>query len=44
MIEVIIRLFMSYKALITGSSTGIGLGIAKALLEEGCDVIINGRN
>ncbi len=29
---------------ITGSSKGIGLGIAKTLLEEGCDVIINGRD
>ncbi len=29
---------------ITGSTKGIGLGIAKTLLEEDCDVIINGRN
>jgi len=29
---------------ITGSTRGIGLGIAKSLLEENCDVIINGRN
>ena len=29
---------------ITGSTRGIGIGIAKTLLEEGCKVIINGRN
>ena len=29
---------------ITGSTRGIGLGIAKILLEEDCNVIINGRN
>ena len=29
---------------ITGSTRGIGLGIAKTLLKDGCDVIINGRN
>ena len=29
---------------ITGSTRGIGLGIAKTLLEEECYVIINGRN
>ena len=29
---------------ISGSSRGIGLGIAKMLLEEDCNVIINGRN
>jgi len=29
---------------ISGSSKGIGLGISKTLLEEGCNVIINGRD
>ena len=31
-------------ALVTGSSAGIGKGIAKCLLQEGAHVIINGRN
>ena len=31
-------------ALVTGSSGGIGYGIAKALLREGAQVIINGRS
>lgn len=31
-------------ALVTGSSAGIGKGIAKCLLQEGAIVIINGRN
>ncbi len=31
-------------ALVTGSSAGIGKGIAKCLLQEGSHVIINGRN
>jgi len=30
--------------LVTGSSRGIGFGIAKTLLQEGCNVIINGRD
>ena len=30
--------------LVTGSSRGVGLGISKVLLNEGCKVIINGRN
>jgi 3-hydroxybutyrate dehydrogenase len=29
-------------AIITGSTSGIGLGIATALAEEGCDVMLNG--
>jgi 3-hydroxybutyrate dehydrogenase len=29
-------------ALITGSTSGIGLGIARALAESGCDVMLNG--
>lgn len=31
-------------ALVTGSSAGIGKGVAKALLAEGAIVVINGRN
>ena len=31
-------------AMITGSSRGIGLGIAQALYFEGCQVILNGRD
>ena len=31
------------KALVTGSTTGIGYGIASQLLKEGAHVIINGR-
>lgn len=30
------------KALVTGSTSGIGLSIATALAEQGCDVMING--
>jgi len=29
-------------AIVTGSSSGIGLGIAKALGEQGCDIMLNG--
>jgi len=32
------------KALITGSSHGIGYDIAKTLQENGCKIVINGRN
>ena len=31
-------------ALITGSTKGIGLAIAKRLYKEGCNICINGRN
>jgi 3-oxoacyl-[acyl-carrier protein] reductase len=31
-------------ALVTGSSRGIGLAIAKTLLDEGCYVLLNGRD
>jgi 3-oxoacyl-[acyl-carrier protein] reductase len=32
------------KVLVTGSSSGIGLGIALTLQEMGCQLVINGRN
>lgn len=32
------------KIIITGSSRGIGLAIAKKLLNESCNVVLNGRN
>ena len=32
------------RALVTGSNSGIGLGIAKMLIEEGTRVVIHGRN
>ncbi len=31
-------------ALITGSSSGIGLGLARAFLDKGLNVVLNGRN
>ena len=31
-------------ALVTGSTAGLGLAIAKTLHDEGCTIIINGRN
>ena len=30
--------------IVSGSSQGIGKNIAKILLQEGCNVVINGRN
>ena len=32
------------RALVTGSSAGIGFGLARALAEAGCQVIMNGRD
>jgi NAD(P)-dependent dehydrogenase (short-subunit alcohol dehydrogenase family) len=32
------------RALVTGSNTGIGAGIARLLIEEGCAVFVHGRN
>ena len=29
-------------AIVTGSTSGIGLGIASALAAEGCDIVLNG--
>jgi 3-oxoacyl-[acyl-carrier protein] reductase len=31
-------------ALVTGTSRGIGRGIALALADEGCDVVVTGRD
>ncbi len=44
MIEVIIRLFMSHKALITGSSTGIGYQYAKYLALKGWKLELISQN
>src|SRR6478609_7728279 len=33
---------MARRALVTGSTSGIGLGIAKALASQGCDLMLNG--
>lgn len=32
------------RALVTGSSAGIGVGIARLLIQEGCSVVVHGRN
>jgi 3-oxoacyl-[acyl-carrier protein] reductase len=32
------------RALVTGSNTGIGAGIARMLVAEGCSVVVHGRN
>jgi 3-oxoacyl-[acyl-carrier protein] reductase len=32
------------RALVTGSSSGIGEGIARMLAQEGCAVVVHGRN
>jgi 3-oxoacyl-[acyl-carrier protein] reductase len=33
-----------HRALVTGSSSGIGSGIAQMLVEEGCKVVVHGRD
>ena len=35
-------MFKGKTAVITGSTSGIGLGIARALAGEGCNVLLNG--
>ncbi|MBQ4624103.1 MAG: SDR family NAD(P)-dependent oxidoreductase, partial [Clostridia bacterium] len=37
-------MFCHKKAIVTGGSRGIGYAIAKALANEGCTVVITGRN
>ena len=36
--------FNKYKVFITGSSSGLGFGLAKNFLDSNAEVIINGRN
>src|SRR5260370_21753277 len=36
------RMLKGKAAIVTGSTSGIGLGIATALAAEGCDVMLNG--
>src|ERR1700720_1925596 len=38
----ILRMLKGKTAIVTGSTSGIGLGIAKALAAEGCDIMLNG--
>jgi 3-oxoacyl-[acyl-carrier protein] reductase len=38
------QFLMGKKAIVTGSSKGIGLEVARSLLREGCEVLICGRN
>ena len=33
---------MPRTALVTGSTSGIGLGIARALAQRGCNILLNG--
>jgi 3-hydroxybutyrate dehydrogenase len=40
--EVTERILQGKSAIVTGSTSGIGLGIARALAQAGCDVMLNG--